>query len=78
MDEISLEELEDVALALLATDGDIQEEIRQWTKDREFTLKGKRKEEGLWIQNERIWVPPDQEIRRNLWSYIMTPPSLDT
>ena len=66
MDEISLEELEDVALALLATDRDIQEEIRQWTRDREFTLKGKRKEEGLWIQNERIWVPPDQEIRRRL------------
>ena len=65
IDEISIQELEEVALALLATDGDLQEEIRKWIEHRKTTIL-EHKLEGLWTRDGHIWVPPDNEIRRKL------------
>ena len=56
----------EVALALLSTDGDLQEEIRKWIEHRKTTIPGYKLEEGLWTKEGRIWVPPDNEIKRKL------------
>ena len=64
--EVSIEELEEMALALLTTDGNIQEDIREWIRQKGTTLEKGELVEGLWLKDGRIWVPPDLEIRRKL------------
>jgi len=61
-----MEEMEEVAMAPLATDGDLQQEIRDWIKDNEVELPGYEQKEGLWLKEGRIWVPPEEELRRKV------------
>jgi hypothetical protein len=64
--EIEDQECEAIVMALLSMDGDIQEEIRQWLEKNPTTVEGFKPEEGLLTQEGRIWVPPENEIRRKL------------
>jgi transposase InsO family protein len=59
-------ETEEIALVLLQTDGDLQEAMRQWKAKNKIELPDHEEKEGLYIKEGRIWVPPDEEIRRKL------------
>jgi len=56
--------MEEVGIALVMTDGDIQEGIRKWIRKTEGRVPKLEKKEGLLMEHRRIWVPPDEEIKR--------------
>ena len=56
----------EVGIALVMTDGDIQEGIRKWIRKTEGRVPKLEKKEGLLMEHGRIWVPPDQEIKRQI------------
>jgi len=66
LDLLELEEIEDIALALVATDGDIQERIRKWLQKSKEKWPDYQEEDGLLVKDGRIWVPPDEDFRREL------------